>query len=107
MARARVTLRTEALELSRTTQPDGTFVFEGVTGSSGELIVNASGFATSSTAWNPGENQVAIVLTAAAVQQSLDVTATRTSILPSGVDDIESQPDVALIASSQLQQWAR
>jgi hypothetical protein len=38
-------------------------------------------------------------------QQSLDVTATRTAILPIGVDNLETQPDAVVVGSDQLQQW--
>jgi len=39
------------------------------------------------------------------VQQSLDVTATRTSILPTGVDNVEAQPDAVVVTDTQLEQW--
>src|SRR6202042_2585719 len=48
---------------------------------------------------------LSITLDPAPVQQSLDVTATRTSILPTGVDDVEAQPDAVTVSSAQLQQW--
>ncbi len=41
----------------------------------------------------------------APIQQSLDVTATRTAILPTGVDDLEAQPDAVVVSDTQLQQW--
>src|ERR1035438_8763257 len=93
IAKAQVLLRADGQEISRTTQADGSFVFPGVTATSGTLVVSASGFATSTIAWQAGANQLTITLAPAAVQQSLDVTATRTSILPTGVDDVEAQPD--------------
>jgi len=105
IARALVVLSTKGQEFSRVTQPDGTFVFTGVTGASGSVSVSAPGFATSTTAWQAGQNDLSIALTLATVQQSLDVTSTRTSILPSGVDDVEAQPDAAIVRSTQLQQW--
>src|SRR5208283_506873 len=105
IARAQILLRSDGLEFSRVTQPDGTFVFTGVTAASGSLIASASGFATNTTAWHAGENELSITLTLATVQQSLDVTSTRTSILPTGVDDVEAQPDAAVVRSTQLQQW--
>ena len=79
--------------------------FTGVTAASGSVIVSAPGFATSTTAWQAGQNDLSITLTLATVQQSLDVTSTRTSILPTGVDDVEAQPDAAVVRSTQLQQW--
>jgi len=105
IVKAQVLLRAEGQEISRTTQADGSFVFTGITATSGTLVVNASGFAISTTAWQAGANQLSITLALAAVQQSLDVTATRTSILPTGVDDVETQPDAVAVSSTQLQQW--
>jgi outer membrane receptor protein involved in Fe transport len=105
IARAQVLLRADGQEITRTTQADGSFVFTGITATSGTLVVNASGFATSTTAWQAGANPLSITLVPATVQQSLDVTATRTSILPTGVDDVEAQPDAVAVSSTQLQQW--
>jgi len=105
IARAQVLLRADGQEFSRVTQPDGTFAFTGVTAANGGVIVSAPGFATSTTAWQAGQNQLAITLTLATVQQSLDVTSTRTSILPTGVDDVEAQPDAVVVRSTQLQEW--
>jgi len=105
VARAQVALTVEGQQLARVTQPDGTFVFSGVTGSSGTIVVTASGFAATTTAWHAGENQLTITLTLAAVQQSLDVTSTRTAILPTGVDNVESQPDAVVVTDNQLEQW--
>ena len=105
IVRAQVLLRADGQEITRTTQADGSFVFTGITATSGTLVVNASGFATSTTAWQAGANPLSITLVPATVQQSLDVTATRTSILPTGVDDVEAQPDAVAVSSTQLQQW--
>jgi outer membrane receptor protein involved in Fe transport len=105
IAKAQVLLRVDGQELSRTTQADGSFVFTGITATSETLVVNASGFATSTTAWQAGGSQFSITLVPAAVQQSLDVTATRTAILPTDVDDVEAQPDAVAVTSTQLQQW--
>ncbi|MBZ5512721.1 MAG: TonB-dependent receptor [Acidobacteriia bacterium] len=105
IARALVVLDADGQKFNRVTQPDGTFVFTGVTGASGSLTVNAPGFATSTTAWQAGQNDLSITLTLATVQRSLDVTTTRTSILPTGADDVEAQPDAAVVRSTQLQQW--
>jgi len=105
IARAQVLLRIEGQELSRVTQPDGTFVFTGVSAANGTVIVSAPGFATSTTTWQPGQNDLSITLTLATVQQSLEVTSTRTSILPTGVDDVEAQPDAAVVSAEQLQEW--
>src|ERR1019366_2978741 len=105
IAKAQVLLRADGQESSRTTQADGSFVFTGIAATSGTLVVSASGFATRTTAWQAGANQLTIELVPAAVQQSLDVTATRTSILPTDVDDVEAQPDAVTISSTQLQQW--
>jgi len=105
VSRARVVLRADGQEFGRVTQSDGTFVFTGISAASGEVIVSAPGFSTSTTAWQAGQNNLSITLTLATVQQSLDVTSTRTSILPTGVDDVEAQPDAAVVTSTQLQEW--
>ncbi len=105
IAGAQVVLRADGQEINRTTQGDGTFAFTGITATTGTLLVNASGFATSTSSWQAGGNRLTITLLPAAVQQSLDVTATRTSILPTGVDDVEAQPDAVTVSSAQLQQW--
>ena len=105
VARAQVVLSVDGQEFSRVSQPDGKFVFTGVSGASGSVIVSAPGFATNTTAWQAGQNDLSITLTLATVQQSLDVTSTRTSILPTGVDDVESQPDAVVVRSTQLQEW--
>jgi len=105
VARAHVVLRAGGQAINRATQNDGTFVFTGVTAASGTITVSASGFATSTAEWQAGQSDISITLTLATVQQSLDVTSTRTSILPTGVDNVEAQPDVAIVRADQLQQW--
>ncbi len=105
IARAQVVLRADGQEFNRVTQSDGTFAFTGVTAESGSVIVTASGFATSTTDWKAGQSELSITLALAPVQQSLDVTSTRTSILPTGVDDVEAQPDAVTASSTRLQQW--
>ena len=105
MARAQVTLRVSGQSFAAVTQPDGTFDFGGVNADSATIEVNASGFAITDVNWHAGDGRLTITLAAATVQQSLDVTATRTSILPTGVDDVESQPDAAIVSDTQLQQW--
>src|SRR5208283_4507964 len=92
IARAQATLRVDGQDFGQVTQPDGSFIFTGVSAASGTLMVSAAGFATSTTPWHAGQNDVAITLAPAAMMQSLDVTATRTAILPAGVDNVEAQP---------------
>ena len=105
IARAQVVLRADGLEFNRITQSDGTFVFTGITAESGSVTISASGFATTNSDWKAGQNELSITLTLAPVQQSLDVTSTRTSILPTGVEDVEAQPDAVTVSSARLQQW--
>jgi len=105
IARAQVVLHVEGQNFGQTTQPDGSYEFGGVVGESGTIEVSAPGFATSTTTWKAGTNQLTITLQAASVQQSLDVTATRTSILPTGVDNVESQPDAVVVTDTQLEEW--
>ncbi|MDR3749699.1 MAG: TonB-dependent receptor [Acidobacteriota bacterium] len=105
VARAQVVLRADGQEFSSVTQADGSFAFSGVDAQSATFIINAAGFATSTTEWKTGRDALIITLAPAPVQQSLDVTATRTAILPTGVDNLESQPDAVVVSSEQLQQW--
>ncbi len=105
VARAQVVLHVAGQNLAAVTQPDGTFVFSDVGPESGTIEVSAPGFATTAASWSAGEAPLTITLAPATVQQSLDVTATRTSILPTGVDDVESQPDAAIVSDTQLEQW--
>ncbi len=105
VARAQVELTVDGQRFTRVTQADGSFVFSGVTGSSGTIVVTASGFAPATTSWSAGQNPLTVTLTLAPVEQSLDVTATRTAILPTGVDDLEAQPDAVVVSDTQLEQW--
>src|SRR6201994_3319942 len=84
VARAQVILHVSGQDFGRVTQPDGTFMFSGVSGDSGTIEVRSSGFATTTVPWHAGDKALSITLAPAAVQQSLNVTATRTSILPTG-----------------------
>ncbi len=105
VARAQVVLHVDGQDFGRITQPDGSFVFTGVSGNSGTIEVRSSGFATTTIPWHAGDKPLAITLAPATVQQSLDVTATRTSILPTGVDNVEAQPDAVTVSDKQLEQW--
>ncbi len=105
IARAQVILHVNGQDFGRVTQPDGSFVFDGIVGDGGTIEVRSPGFATTTVNWHAGDKALSIVLPTAAVQQSLDVTATRTSILPTGVDNVESQPDSVVVSDQQLQQW--
>jgi outer membrane receptor protein involved in Fe transport len=105
VARAQVVLHANGQNFGRVTQPDGTFVFSGVAADSGTIEVRSPGFATATLPWKAGDKPLTIALSPAAVQQSLDVTATRTSILPTGVDNVEAQPDSVVVSDKQLEQW--
>src|SRR5579885_1352589 len=84
---AEVALNTDGTTLRQTTTTSGAFDFSQVSGNAGELTVSAVGFATTMQAWKAGDPSLVIVLPPAAIQQALDVTATRTSILPTGAED--------------------
>ena len=105
VARAQVALRAGGVERNTTAQSDGSFRFADVNAARGTIVVSASGFAASSTVWQAGQGEVVITLAPAVVMQSLDVTATRTAILPTGIDDLENQPDAVTVTDTQLQQW--
>lgn len=104
IARAQVVLRAADQGLSRVTQPDGTFIFNAVPTDNGTIEVSAPGFQSTRVSWS-GASPITITLEPATVQQSLDVTATRTAILPTGVDNVEAQPDAAALKNIQLEQW--
>ena len=105
IARAEVILHAAGQSFGQTTQPDGSFVFNGVAADVGTIEVSAPGFGKAVINWQSGQAALTITLVPATVQQSLDVTATRTSILPTGVDDVESQPDSVTVSDTQLAQW--
>ena len=105
VANANIALRTATQEFSQTTRPDGTFSFVGLDVSSGTLVISANGFAVSMTNWRAGDNDLAVTLQPAIVEQSLDITATRTAILPADIDDLQAQPDATSVSDEQLQQW--
>ncbi len=105
VARAQVVLHIAGQNFGRVTQPDGTFAFTNISADAGTVEVRATGFASTEVNWRAGDAPLSITLAPATVQQSLDVTATRTSILPTGVDNVESQPDAVVVSNTQLQQW--
>jgi len=105
ISRAQVVLHVNGQDFGRVTQADGSFVFSGVVGDGGTVEVRSSGFATTTVDWHAGDKALTVVLAPAAIQQSLDVTATRTSILPTGVDNVESQPDAVVVSNKQLEEW--
>jgi outer membrane receptor protein involved in Fe transport len=105
ISRAQVVLHLEGQNFGRITQADGSFVFSGVVGKAGTIEVSSPGFATTTVEWRAGDKEVTIKLAPATVQESLEVTATRTSILPTGVDNVEAQPDAVVVSSKQLEQW--
>jgi outer membrane receptor protein involved in Fe transport len=105
IARAQVVLHVNGQNFGRITQADGSFVFNGVVGEGGTVEVSSAGFATTTVDWHAGDKALAVVLAPATVQQSLDVTATRTSILPTGVDNVEAQPDAVVVTDKQLEEW--
>ena len=105
VANANIALRTATQEFTQTTRPDGTFSFVGLDVSSGTLVISANGFAVSMTNWRASDNDLAVTLQPAIVEQSLDITATRTAILPADIDDLHAQPDAMSVSDEQLQQW--
>jgi len=105
IAGAAVELQNNGEHFSTTTQADGTFVFHQVTGQSGTLTIAAPGFESATAEWRPGADSLSITLQPAAIQQNLEVTATRTSILPTDAEVISAQPDAVSVSHTQLQQW--
>ncbi len=76
-----------------------------VAGASGEITVSAIGFSTVTQPWQAGDKPLLIVLPPATIRQTLDVTATRTAILPTGAEDLELQPSTTILPSAALQQF--
>ena len=102
---AEVVLNTNGTALRQTTTANGDFSFSEVSGTSGELTVTAVGFSTVTRTWKAGDKPMVIVLPPAAIQQTLNITATRTSILPTGAEDLELQPSTTVLPSEALQQF--
>ncbi len=102
---AQVELNVAGNVLRQTANGVGVFTFPAVSGASGSLTVSAAGFATVTQPWDAGEKQLLIILPPAAIEQTLDVTAVRTSILPTGANDLELQPSTTVLPAAQLQQY--
>jgi outer membrane receptor protein involved in Fe transport len=105
VARAQVVLHISGQDFGRVSQADGSFIFSDVAADAGSIEVNAPGFEKTTAAWRAGDGPITVTLAPATVQQSLDVTATRTAILPTGVDNVESQPDAVVVSNKQLEEW--
>ncbi len=102
---AQVVLNTNGPALRQTTNTSGAFSFSDVSATSGEFTVSAVGFSTVTKTWRSGDKPLVIVLPPAAIQQMLNVTATRTTILPTGSEDLELQPSTTILQSATLQQF--
>jgi outer membrane receptor protein involved in Fe transport len=105
VAGARVVLNSGGEEHSAVTGADGGFVFSGLKNDDGTLTVSAAGFSTSTTQWQADTTELNITLQPPAIQQSLDVTSTRTAIMPAGMDNLAAQPDAVVVTATELQQW--
>lgn len=102
---AQVALHAGESVVSQTTNSQGEFSFSGVTSSLGEVTVSIAGFKTENASWHSGDKPLLIVLTLAAIEQTLDVTAMRTAILPTGSEDLELQPSTTFLNSTALNQF--
>ncbi len=91
--------------LQATTNSAGVFTLSAVPGAFGEITVSATGFSTVTQPWQAGDKPLLIVLPPAAIVQTLDVTATRTAILPTGAEDMELQPSTTILPSEKLEQF--
>ena len=106
VTRAQVILRSAGYQSTRTTGPDGAFVFPDVPSPSGELTVRAKGFAPAGKHWSAGAQEsaegqgtasVEIVLKPAALAQQVTVTATRMQTPLS-----QTTADVRVLTQSEL-----
>src|SRR5580704_8820790 len=52
IARAQVILHVSGQDFGRVTQPDGSFVFDGIVGDAGTVEVRSPGFATTTVNWH-------------------------------------------------------
>lgn len=102
---AEVVLTVNGSALRQTTNVLGSFNFPDIQASAGELSASALGFATITQAWKSGDKSLVITLPPARIQQALNVTATRTPILPTGAEDLELQPSTTILSSAALQQF--
>ena len=102
---AQVVLNGEGSVLSQTTNANGDFSFSDVKSSAGEITVSKAGFSTISHAWKARDGPLVLVMPPAAIVQTLDVTAVRTSILPTGAENLEDQPSTTILPASSLQQF--
>ena len=102
---AAVSLTSNGTALQQSTNSSGAFSFSAVTVEAGDITVSAAGFSTITKQWRAGEKGLVIVLPPATIQQTLNVTATRTSILPTGAEDLELQPSTTIVAATGLQQF--
>ena len=102
---AQVALNADGNTLRTTTNAAGSFSFASVAQSSGEVTVSAAGFSTVAQPWHAGGKPMLIVLPPGPIVQTLDVTATRTAILPTGAEDLELQPSTTILPSEKLEQF--
>ena len=102
---AQVVLQAGDQTYQQTADANGAFAFSIGDATAGEITVSAAGFATVNLPWNASQTELAITLSLAPLQQTLQVTATRTPILPTGAEDITLQPGVSMLPSAQLNQW--
>ncbi len=98
IAGAEVELQSAAYSAKTITSADGSFHFENVKGSSGTIIIRASGMKETQQHWDAASGkpvQLAIVLQAASVNQQVLVTAARTPtpIGQAPMSDIELTSD--------------
>jgi outer membrane receptor protein involved in Fe transport len=102
---AEVVLRTTEGVLSQPTNGQGEFSFSGVKASIAEITISIAGFKTVTAPWRSGDKPLVIVLLPAAIEQTLDVTAMRTAILPTGSEDLELQPSTTVLPSAALNEF--
>lgn len=102
---AQVVLKTATTSFTEKTNVDGAFSFGSVDVNAGQIAVSAPGFSTITQSWHAGDKPLSFVLPPATVAESLNVTATRTSILPTGSEDLQLQPSTTILDGIELQQF--
>jgi outer membrane receptor protein involved in Fe transport len=102
---AQVTVNAGGTALTQFTNANGAFTFPGFDADSAQLTISTPGFSTVTRSWRSGDGPLLIVLSPASVAQSLEITATRTSILPIGAEDLQLQPSTAILPAATLQQF--
>jgi outer membrane receptor protein involved in Fe transport len=102
---AQVVVALDGATLRQKTDAAGQFSFRDVDAPSAEVNVSAPGFSSVTAIWAGNASPMEIVLSPAPIEQTLNITATRTAILPTGSQDLEIQPSTTFLSSATLNEF--